>query len=42
MGYSGTQGLLIFTVNLNLNLTKHTILLANTVTIPLNNGKETL
>ena len=42
MGYSGTQGLLIFTVNLNSNLTKHTILFAKTVTIPLNNGKETL
>ena len=42
MGCSGTQGLLIFTVNLNSNLTNHTILFAKTDTIPLNNRKGTL
>ena len=42
MGCSGTQGLLIFTVNLNSNLTNHTILFAKTDTILLNNRKGTL
>ena len=42
MGHSGTQGLLVFTVNLNSNLTKHTILFAKTDTIPLNHRKGTL
>ena len=42
MGHSGTQGLLVFTSNLNSNLTKHNILFAKTDTVPLNHRKGTL